>query len=118
MKKQRQTSSRLATKGGESSHAASQERGEWADGEGAGARLCYLCVISDCSREQRESILHSDSSLDDVLTEPLQSVLTVRCCQVQKAYKAEKGDLGFTLYNCFHSKSKKETHFFILFLKG
>lgn len=66
-----------------------------------GCSLCHLCqvvhteleaellqvlsVVSHGGREQREGVLHGDASLDDVLTQTFQTVLTVRCGQVQQA---------------------------------
>jgi len=50
----------------------------------ARAGLRYLCVVSDRSGEQREGVLHGDSSLDDMLTKFLQPVFAVGCRQVQK----------------------------------
>ena len=43
----------------------------------ARAGLRYLCVVSDRSGEQREGVLHGDSSLDDMLTKFLQPVFAV-----------------------------------------
>lgn len=44
-----------------------------------------LGVISYGSRQQGEGIFHSDSSLDDLLTQAFQAVFTVRGGQVQQA---------------------------------
>lgn len=44
----------------------------------------YLCIISDSSREQRKSIFHSNSSLDNVLTQFFQPIFTVWSSQIQK----------------------------------
>lgn len=44
----------------------------------------YLCIISDSSREQWKSIFHSNSSLDNVLTQFFQPIFTVWSSQIQK----------------------------------
>ena len=45
--------------------------------------VAYLSVVAHGGRQQGEGVVHGDPSLDDLLTETLQTVLTVGGGQVQ-----------------------------------
>lgn len=61
----------------------------------AAARRCTdLSVIAHGGRQQGEGIVHGDASLDDVLAEALQAVLTVRRGQVQQPWRCRQGGVN------------------------